>query len=160
MPILSRIWDAATSFLPFGNTINKLGRTVASGISDHAGIIGKVGGQLAREFIPESVRNTASSIADKAIDLIPEGKVKHTLQQINDTAQDRPNQYKKSDVTINPASDVYNSSMIKRTNADSSLHFNNNYVPDFDPILAQRVAAYKNESQPKRKKLRHKLKQD
>jgi hypothetical protein len=111
MGILGHVWDVATSFMPFGGIVNKLGRAGADLIRNNrdkvVGIAGKVAGEIGRNILPEHVRNAVSTIADKAIDLVPEGKVKETLKELNDTAQDRNNNYTKSNVTINPASDVY-----------------------------------------------------
>jgi hypothetical protein len=61
-------------------------------------------------------------VADATLEALPDSKVKTTLQSLNAGAQDRPNQYKKSDVTINPTADVYNSSTVKRERAVPALH--------------------------------------
>jgi hypothetical protein len=126
MGILGHVWDIATAALPMGGTINKLGRMAGNALYENrhkiAGLAGKALGELGRQYIPEGVRHLAGKAADAALEALPDSKVKSTLRSINEGAQGRSNQYKKSDVTINPAADVYNSSTIKRERANDSLH--------------------------------------
>jgi hypothetical protein len=115
MGILGHVWDAATSLLPlgFGGIVNKLGREAASKIKENPGIIGKIGGNLARTFVPKKYRKAASTIANTALKIIPEGKIKNVLTKINDEAQnpnlEKPTEYNKSTSVIAPGPNVYGS---------------------------------------------------
>jgi hypothetical protein len=124
MGLIGKAWNIATSFVPFGGVINKVGRHLAKHgskairnyVADHggvSGIIGKVGGHVAREFVPEHIRNTASKVADTVIEALPDNKIKKHLSVINehmqsrakqiDKSKEKSNEYKKSSATINPA---------------------------------------------------------
>jgi hypothetical protein len=137
MGILGHAWDAITSTLPMGGAINKLGRMAGNYVSENrdkiAGLAGKALGAVGREFIPQGARDFMSKAADTALSVLPDSKVKTTLQHLNNSAQERPNEYKKSDVTINPTSDVYNSATVKQEKANDTLHTKpspQNFVPD------------------------------
>jgi hypothetical protein len=115
MGILGHAWDAATSFLPMGvgGIVNKLGREAASKIKENPGIIGKIGGNMARAFVPKKYRKAASTIANTALKIIPEGKIKNVLTKINDEAQNpnllKTNEYNKSSSVISSGPNVYGS---------------------------------------------------
>jgi hypothetical protein len=100
MGILSHAWDVATSFMPMGGIVNKLGRDFAHYARKHGpGIIG----QVARNLIPEHLKGTVSKISDAAVDLLPEGKVKGVLDKINQEMKSGEDSIAQQRVVLNPA---------------------------------------------------------
>ena len=88
-----------------GGLAGKVGNTIA----ENSGLIGKIAGTVGRAVVPSKVRNALSTVADAALEIIPEGKVKTALKKMNDAAQSRSqpdistaksNQYKSSNSTI------------------------------------------------------------
>ena len=96
------IGDAANHFT--GGLAGKVG----SAITENSGLVGKIAGAVGRAVVPSKVRNALSTVADAALEIIPEGKVKTALKKMNDVAQNRgtdistakTNQYKSSNSTI------------------------------------------------------------
>jgi hypothetical protein len=84
-----------------GGVVNKLGRSAAMYIKTNvAGIAGK----LARQYVPEHVRNKISHVADSVLDVLPESKVKSAVSRINSELKKKelPDMVKQS-VSLNPS---------------------------------------------------------
>jgi hypothetical protein len=104
MGILSHAWDVATSFIPMGGVVNKLGRTAAEYVKKNGvGIAGK----FARHYIPEHVRNKISHVADSVLDVLPDGKVKNAVSRMNSELKKKeiPDVIKQS-VALNPSESI------------------------------------------------------
>lgn len=56
-------------------------------MNNNGGIIGKVAGKLGRKFLSQKTRDRLSKFADKALDYLPDSKIKSALTKINDAAQ-------------------------------------------------------------------------
>lgn len=86
-----------------GGLAGKVGGEILNAATKHAGVIGKVAQGIGRTILSDDARNALSKVADSAMKLIPDGKVKNALRSINDSAQGRnemhtsaPNKYKSS----------------------------------------------------------------
>ena len=60
-------------------------------LNKHSGLIGKALNTIGKSVFSDETRNKISSLADKALNYIPDGKIKDTLSKINDSAQGRQN---------------------------------------------------------------------
>jgi hypothetical protein len=110
MGILGKVWNIAKYAIPHGQAIDSIGKALYHSVkSDPIGILGKIGGNIARAVVPDHIRNGAATIADTAISMMPEGKVKNTLSKINNSVQDKSTEYKKASISINPGTDTYGS---------------------------------------------------
>ena len=72
-----------------GKGLGFVGKAAGRFIDRHAGIIGKGIGAAGRAMFLPFQRRAYSAISDKAISLMPKGKVRDTLSIINDAAQGR-----------------------------------------------------------------------
>jgi hypothetical protein len=108
--------------MPGGQIINKLGRSAVNyAKKNQHGIISNVAraaGHVARNLLPENVRSGYAKIADAAIPLLPSGRIKDTLKNINNNMQNRSvsqkvdsNDYKNPNSTINPGPDIFNNAV-------------------------------------------------
>jgi hypothetical protein len=107
MGILGHAWDIATSFLPAGNIINKLGRSIGKTVYD-SGILGKAARNAVKSVVPEKMRNNINDIADKVTEMLPEGKVKNAIQSVSNVIREpKTNEYRSSKTNIAPGTTVY-----------------------------------------------------
>lgn len=81
---LMNIADAHT-----GGLAGKLMRKTMKFTDKNSGLIGKVVGDIGRSVLPLNARNALTNASNKAIDLLPSGKIKDTLKSINESAVDR-----------------------------------------------------------------------
>lgn len=63
--------------------------SVVSGAHKHSGLIGKIAKGIGEKYLSEGARKSFASMADKAINFMPAGKMKDALSKINDSAQGR-----------------------------------------------------------------------
>ena len=56
-------------------------------LNKHSGLIGKGLNMVGKKLLSDENRNKLTNFVDKALDYIPQGKVKDTLTKINDAAQ-------------------------------------------------------------------------
>jgi hypothetical protein len=96
MGILGHVWNVATSLMPAGMTINKIGRTIGKNIYD-SGILGKIAKKSVESIVPKNIRTGVSEIAEKTAEMLPEGKVKNIIQSTHRFLRpEKNNEYRKS----------------------------------------------------------------
>jgi hypothetical protein len=116
MGILSHAWDVATSFMPMGGVINKLGRMGADYVKSNPGIIGKVG----KAILPESVANKVSNFADTLTKEMPkDSKVRGAIKSINNELKGKT---VKQESTFKPNPSVATVSAPSESTASASVY--------------------------------------
>ena len=83
------LMNAANAYT--GGLAGKLINTGVDQADKHAGVIGNGLKWIGNKVLSDDSRQKLSNIVDKALDYIPDGKVKNTLSKINDAAQGRNN---------------------------------------------------------------------
>ena len=94
--------DAAT-----GGLASQLTNKIIHSADSNAGMIGKVASGLGKSMLNDKFRNKLSSVADKALQYIPEGSVKTALTKINNEAQGRSGPYAPSNSSPSPLMKPY-----------------------------------------------------
>ena len=72
-----------------GGLAGKIGSDALNYANKNSGLIGKALSTIGKSVFNDEARNKMSSLADKALKYIPDGKIKDTLTKINDSAQGR-----------------------------------------------------------------------
>jgi hypothetical protein len=90
-----------------GGAAGVLGNKALDMASKHAGVIGKVAGAIGKHVLSDDTRSKLSKFAEKAIDVLPESKLKSTLSTINSSARGKATNYNSSSSTINPGTNTY-----------------------------------------------------
>lgn len=72
-----------------GGLAGMIANKVTDSMDNNSGLIGKVVGHLGRKYLSQKTRDRLSRFADKALDYLPDSKVKTALTKINDSAQNK-----------------------------------------------------------------------
>lgn len=99
-----------------GGLSSHIGKKVLDIAHKNAGVIGKTVGDLGRKYLSDKSRNFLSKASDVALKVLPEGKIKDTMEKISNSAKNKPtvnlgnaptNKYKSPDSTISPGATSY-----------------------------------------------------
>lgn len=72
-----------------GGLAGMIANKVTNDLDNNSGLIGKVVGHLGRKYLSQKTRDRLSRFADKALEYLPDSKVKTALSNINDAAQNK-----------------------------------------------------------------------
>lgn len=72
-----------------GGLTSKLVNSLTSSLNNHSGLIGKVANLIGHKIFAEETRNKMGNFVDKALEFVPDGKIKDALNNINNSAQGR-----------------------------------------------------------------------
>jgi hypothetical protein len=70
-----------------GGAAGVLGNKALDFANKHSGVIGKVIGGIGRAALSDETRSKISNFAEKAIDVLPKGRIKSTLSSINSSSR-------------------------------------------------------------------------